>query len=348
MLKIYFMRIYTPYHVGWRNPRKIIDHTTLLRALISLAYETGYTKLVEQISNGVIKASAILPTVKGDRYRLLVPIPPIPSKIKIRKYNIHWITLEALHELIEKINECPRHDSLPFISSIENDKLVITCISRDGSEEKILELTFLKRRHREGIINTSILDLRSKIVDEDVDIFYQVEYHNRIDRITGSADPYVLTGYKVNNILWFAVRSGEESEALDKLLQIHSEIGLGGYRSRGWGHFRIIMENIEVDYNDYNILLNNTIWKKESYNVLLGSMIFNDEIDYGKSFININEIEGKAGPTYNEYDLPVLQVADIGSLVYLLREPGHLVIDVTGTPHGFNPKIVFNPLVISA
>ena len=60
MLKIYLIRFKTPYHVGWRKPRKIIDHITVLRALLNISFTLGIRKVPEEIVNGAVKSSAIL------------------------------------------------------------------------------------------------------------------------------------------------------------------------------------------------------------------------------------------------------------------------------------------------
>jgi len=342
MLKIYLIRFKTPYHVGWRKPRKIIDHITVLRALLNISFTLGIRKVPEEIVNGAVKSSAILPTAKIDgKLRLLAPFPPMPSMIKLSKLGVKWITLESLKSLAKASTECLMKKGLPIVDSIVDNELTIKCII-NSREDDVLKLKVLKKT--DGGVS-GIVDLNYGDVERDVEISPAIEYHNRIDRVTGASDIYVLRGWKTTTPFWLAFKlSDNVSSKMDLLLKVLMEIGIGGYRSRGWGLFEMLHET-HVHEGDLEVLRTSSEWLANTYNILLGTMLFEGEISFKESYIIPYRVEGKSGPSYAEYDLEVMSVADVGSMVYVVKKPTHKIIEHNSGVH--RAFTVFNPIVIN-
>ncbi|OYT37411.1 MAG: hypothetical protein B6U89_07330 [Desulfurococcales archaeon ex4484_58] len=347
--RLYFVKFRTPYHVGWREIRSIIDHTTILRALIYISSIIGLEGFIKYIKKGNLRATALLPLVKTDEtYRLLTIFPRLPSKVKVTKLGVKWITLSGLKTLLDHTTKCIKDEGISFIREKTDSSLKITCFNRELTHEKDqLELSILKKKTDKS--PTSIVDSmngKTKFVEEEPifkDIF---SYRNRIDRITGSADPFILLGYLPENFLWLYFKSNEDRfKTVFELLKLLGEMGLGAYRSRGWGRFYLI-EDLDVDQGDLEVLEKYSEWNINSYNALLGSMLFTEEIiDFNKSYIYLSRIEGRSGPSNNEYILPTINVADVGSIVFLKYRPKYVVTEIT-TSYPYKPIIIFNPVVI--
>lgn len=342
-IRLFFIVFSKGYHVGWRRPEKIIDHVTLLRALMSVAYSLGDEWLAREIASGCLSATALLPAVPvGKCTRLLTVFPTLPAIVKASKLGVSWITLHAAHRVVTLAQKCANTSTWPVLSSVK-DKLLIKCQS---GEDK-LELDVWR-----GVACVPGEDCRSlqEGLEAPIELFEElVEYHNRIDRVTGAADLYRLSGWAPRVPLWLAVR-GEEKvlRHVEASLEALRELGIGGYRSRGWGSFKLVGDARPCSL-DMEVLEGYSAWST-GYNMLLGSMFLErvDWIDGRLSFAKPRIFMGISGQVYDEYRLPVIEAMDIGSLVYARSTPSLVVYKIgTASPHG-KAYIVFNPLVVSS
>jgi len=329
------------YHVGWREPRRIIDHTTLLRAFIYVAYLTGCIRCVELIEKGRLAASALLPTVKtaSGCLKLLAPFPQIPCLGKAARLRGLFVSLSTLREILQVVSKCYNGGGAPiaFEVSVER-KVVIRC-----TNVKDLKLE-LKRVKSIACLNKLDKDC-SIIVDQiPLQFFMQIsEHRNRVDRITGAADVYEVYGVQPQTPLWTLVMGS--NEALDcamNLLKILQKFGIGGLRSRGWGRFRIEIDTKICD-DDEDILRLYSGWST-GFNYLLGSMPPGDWLDLEHSYAVKDVIMGRAGPSNNEYIVPIIYVMDVGAVVYTKDVPQPYIISLSGG----RAIYIFNPVVIHA
>ena len=343
--KVMVLRFLSPYHVGWRTPSPLIDHTTVLRALASLSYSLGIPGLAKAISNGEVRASSILPAGRqGGVVRLLVPFPFIPVLTKKIGVGHTYMPLEEIPALLSAINNCFGSGRVPYIRS-QGDDVWLFC---DGQKVAAIHRPGLKDKKGASVVSLSD---KMPVFDEVTKIVAVRHYRNRIDRVTGSADVYQLRGYFMKGAAWIAVQ-GEKSElaAIAELLKILGELGIGAYRSRGWGRFELV-EDATIHQEDLNALENRC-----SSCGVLAYLLGSYPIDRASNTVELSLcrlafFEGKAGPTYAEYDLPVMRVARTGCIVKMRRKPcaRTIKIPLPRTP-GVKldePFIVFNPITIT-
>lgn len=342
-VRLFFTSFSKGYHVGWRRPERIVDHTTLLRALTSVAYSLGDGWLVEEIASGRLPATALLPAIPvGSCVKLLAPFPVLPARVKASKLGVSWITLHSAHEVVELAQRCARASSWPVLSGTR-DKVVVEC---KGGGDK-LELNVWRGIACAPGDEYKLLRERS---EAPARLFEElVEYHNRIDRVTGAADLYRLSGWAPRTPLWLAVK-GEEGvlRHIEAALEALGELGIGGYRSRGWGSFKL-SRNLKPCDLDVEVLERYSKWNN-GYNMLLGSMPLGraDWINERLSFAKPRIFMGISGQAHDECKLPVVGAMDIGGLVYATTIPSPIVRNIrTASPHG-RVYMVFNPLVVSS
>lgn len=325
----------TPYHVGWRVAEPIIESVTLHRALIYIAAITR-AGIVDTLRN--VRVSSVLPLLSvtskttcntGGQsspehsdvgsYKLLIPLPPVPSTIPLKKFELRYVTLRGFKTLIE---------------SAEHGKLFIHDIRVDNGE-CIVELENIELGCTKSVIHD-----KNERLDPPSWILSKTDIHlNRIDRVTGSADVYKITCFKPHTKMGIIIQGEEEDvELAKKLLAILSNMGIGGYRSRGYGKFRLSQGKL----CDEEILLTS---ERRSYKGLLGSYVFNQYIvDVRESFINKKVIEGYAGPPYDSYTLPRLEYIGAGSIVKTL---GPIEIqEYIVKKSKIGATLVFNPMVL--
>ncbi|MEM4554100.1 MAG: hypothetical protein QXQ93_08840 [Ignisphaera sp.] len=321
------------YHVGWREPRVIVDHTTVLRALLYYSYLLGLGKCVELIKGGSLRSSALLPAVKiGDSVRILFPFPRLPSYVKASEIRKLWTTPQGIQYILDFVKECVESSGTPIVDEVRGDSISILCHGANKSVE-------LKQ-----IGDVVCVDSDCKGFTSDHRGFFErvEEYRNRVDRLSGSADVFVVKGIKPNTLLWIAFEGNEEAiicaENLFKLLE---QTGLGGLRSRGWGRFRVVDAKIDEQFLD--TVTKMLGWSK-GYNLLLGSMSPGGWMDLPRSFLEVGTIMGRSGPPQDEYVLPVIKILDVGSLVYVVNIPGPKIISLNNN----RALLLFNPVVLHA
>jgi len=341
-LRLFFLEFPKGYHVGWRKASMIVDHTTLLRALASVAYMVDDQFLVNEIVEGKLATSSLLPSLaSADRqcYRLLTVFPTLPSLVKLSKLGVSWATLPAVREVLVFVRECVEGGGAPVIVGGGDDFIEIGCGDR-SLRLKVVERIACVDGDDCRLLGKPRLPLFEKIE----------EYHNRIDRVTGSADLFRLEGWKTNTPLWACFKGSSEALAhVESLLKILGELGLGAYRSRGWGAFRVV-EDVKPCDIDGKVLDRNTGWET-GYNLLLGSILPGEPrgwLDESRSFALPTVIGGIAGPVFEEYRLPLIRALGVGGLVYAKSKPRARVVWVRTSVPGRGVWIVFNPLVVNS
>jgi hypothetical protein len=323
------------YHVGWREPRRIVDHITVLRALIYVSHLTGAKKCAELLTRGELEASALLPTIDvGREIRLLAPFPKIPCLGKVSRIRGLFTTLATLKHIVSYIAKCISSGGTP-VARESQDKVVVDCV---GGTIQPLELYRVK-----GVVY--IANECSALAPYVPEEFYELvtEYRNRIDRLSGSADVYEVYGVKPLTPLWLALRGSEEAiRCGTNLLEVLQRFGIGGLRSRGWGKFSLDLQP-HVSLNDLDVLKMFSGWVK-GLNYILGFMTPGNWLDLGNTYATREIVTGRSGPSVNEYRLSIIYVMDIGSIIYAKEVPKPRVIPVDSG----KATIVFNPVTIHA
>jgi len=305
----YKIRFTSPYHVGWREPELLIDGSTLLRAVVSLTYSLDSRELIEDMLKCSANISSALPTIScGKEEKILAPFPPLPAMGSMSKLGISWITLNALSKLVRELNACVHDGGSPFLGRADT--------KRDGEE---LYIRVECRKHKEKI---KLMELKAhggiahiegeqNSCEATEGIFRKVKsFRNRLDRLTAASELYQISGYLPSVPLSVVVIAPERAQKnLEALFKLLSEIGLGGFRSRGWGRFELA-ERMELPGIKFG-------FRGPGYYALLSSTPYlNGYADLGKSFITLRYIEGIGGVAHSECQLPFLIAADAGSLVY--------------------------------
>jgi len=329
------------YHVSWRKPREVIDHSTVLRALVYLAHLTGSERCAELIESGGLAASALLPALPvGEGYvRPLAAFPYIPCLGKASRFRGLYTTLPALRNLMEFVRECHGAGGVPVATGADEELGVsLSCIGRSRSiKGPPLGL-------REGVVCLESGDCADVSVYATTRFTEVVlEHRNRLDRISGAADVFVLYGARTRTPLWLALHGDEDSLACaERLLEVLQHTGIGGLRSRGWGRFRALNE-LKLKDEDQRVL-NLQIGWAPGLVYLLGTMPpgawLKPELSYASRYV----IMGRSGPPNDEYVLPVLEVMDVGSLVHVKSVPKPEVISINGG----RALYIFNPVVLRA
>jgi len=330
------------YHVGWREPRKIVDHKTILRALIYVARLINAEKCIERFVRGELGASALLPTIVLDNeVRLLAPFPRIPCLGKAARIRGLFVTLSTLKCVLDFIAKCVNAEGAPVAQEVvvgkvgNSERVAIKCV--DG-----LQMTLELERIRGVVCLGKECDEVKPHVPEE---FFSIvsEYRNRIDRLSGAADVYEVYGVKPFTPLWLAFRG--DKKAVDcclNLLEVLQRLGIGGLRSRGWGKFKIGI-NMEVKSDDENVVTSFGGWSK-GFNYLLGLALPGNWVDVKKSYATRDTVMGISGPPMDEYRLPLIYAMDVGSVVYAKDIPNPQILTINNG----RAVIVFNPVVIHA
>jgi len=327
------------YHVGWRSPQPIIDHITLLRALISMSHTTRVNKCADLIINGKLSTTALLPTAKciEGKLKLLTIFPRLPVVGKASGVQRLLTTLTAVIHILKYTSECVKNNGRVFVTPIIN-MVKLECLGVQGI--KPLELPVKK-----GVV---LKDVKEQSAIEPLGSLFEVfemitEYRNRIDRLSGAADVFQVYGYKPRTPLWLAlIGENEAVKCAIEQLEILQVLGIGGLRSRGWGKFTVIRD-VSICDEDLEVLKNYLGWSID-YNYLLGFMTPGTWVDSDRSYALKITITGRAGPSHNAYKLPVLEVMDIGSLVYAKKHPQPFTLSLSNN----SAVIVFNPVVLHA
>ncbi|MEM0040722.1 MAG: hypothetical protein QXZ48_07925 [Zestosphaera sp.] len=312
----------SPYHVGWRRAESIIDGLTLHRALIALHNLVLRQSPIDPILNE-LRVSAVLPAVmKEGYYEPVLPLPPLPSRIRPKKAGFEWVTLSAAISLVEDLT---KHRRL-LITSVKDNKATIK----------------LDSTTRELCIVGRIL----KLCEENIEVPQSGPIErfeavlNRIDRLTNSADLFKISGYKARSSMIVMLQSNNDNvlRTAEELLKLSGDIGLGGLKSRGLGRFVIKGEaKINTKYFERKACA--------GYNLLLGSYVLEDPpVDLMNSFVNTRLLAGYSGPPQDLHILPYLSYAGAGSIIYVNKPPHPVIRPIKTSIIG--SLLVFNPLII--
>lgn len=325
--KIIVMDFKSIYHVGWRTPEPIIEGLTIHRALIHTSTMIeGDDRRVKDLVD--LKTSAALPVIKyGDCYKIILPLPPIPSRILLKKMGLKYITMRAVNSLLQFVKERPLY--------ITNARI----IEKEGIKQDEEKRCILVLENGQLCYTREVVHECGEKIDPPPRVIERVDLHvNRIDRATQSADVYKVSGYKPITKLGVVIQS--DLELIDyatRLFSVLKELGLGGLRSRGFGKFTIETSNlcdqdlIKAEYT-------------KGYIALLGSYEFSSKIDLTKSYINKRLLMGYAGPAQNSYILPCIDYIGSGSVVYANENLDPIKKDIKTSRTG--SIIVFNPVII--
>lgn len=320
--KAFRIEFTTPYHVGWRRAEPLIDSLTLHRSLIALHNLVYGHSRVEVLINE-LRTSAVLPIIKKRNfYEPVLPLPSLPSRIRPKKAGLEWVTLSTAISLARNL---AKHHRL-LITSIKNNKVFV----------KLDSVT------RELCVESKIL----KSCDEDVEIpqtgfieKYEVVL-NRVDRLTNSADLFKISGYRARSgmMVIFQSNNAEALKIAEGLLKLLGDVGLGGLRSRGLGKFMVEEETrINTEYFGAGACA--------GYNLLLGSYVLEDPpVDLTSSFVNTKLVAGYSGPPQDEYMLPYLSYAGVGSIIRTRTTPNPVIRSLKTSSIG--SLLVFNPVIV--
>uniref|UniRef100_A0A7C5UVC2 CRISPR system Cms protein Csm4 n=1 Tax=Ignisphaera aggregans TaxID=334771 RepID=A0A7C5UVC2_9CREN len=328
------------YHVGWREPRKIIDHATVLRALIYIAHLSSSKKCARLLENGGLFASALLPVLKTDSgcLKLLSPFPHIPCIGKATRIRSLYTTLSALFNILQFVLECHNGGGVPMVIGIDEEaEIMVSCISGKGAKAPKLKVV-------KSVVCLGNVDCNTVLNYAISEFFDRIsEHRNRIDRISGAADVFMLHGINTQTPLWLAFSGDSEAiECAETILEMLQHFGIGGFRSRGWGRFRQITDAKPCS-EDENILKSYSGWSI-GYNYLLGIMPSGEWLDPRYSYASRAMVMGLAGSSNNEYSLPVIGVMDIGAVIYVKKVPQPYIINLDNGKSVY----IFNPVTIHA
>jgi len=345
-IKGYLLRFTEPYHVGWRRAKNLISNFTIQRALINISYMVGLDggRLEE------CRLSSMLPAIPGKDgcYHVLLPVPSLPMRFKASKLGLRWFTLGVARALAARADKlCDGSITLDVNPSSMGYELLLR--GRGGLMEKLYIVNVVETGDGKKItLSDGILATEDevKVIRWDrvpVSSFEGVRvWRNRIDRVTSAPDLFPVEGFKAIVDMAILIDCPHISyTVLHSLLELLGRLGVGGLRSIGWGRFTLVEGSLCGNYGEEVFR-----WRGRGYYVLLGSYYDRggDVVDWGRSFINVDTIEGLAGPPYFEYRLPYIRLAGAGSIIYLKSEP-RPVIERIGD-NGLEASIVLNPLMV--
>lgn len=304
----------SPYHVGWRTAEPVVEGFTIHRFIIyAWITATGYGSVANDLAVN-LRVSAALPTIPSENcHKLLLPLPPIPSRIPLKKKRLRWITVKAALNIAREV---------PYIDKIGDGR--ITLYLRDERTELCYT-------------NEVVHDCDEKL-EAPRQILERLDIHvNRVDRATSAADVYKITAYMPLTRLGVVIQgdSGVVDGTLE-LFKLLGELGIGGVRSRGFGRFT----------TEIGALCDEELTRTKGNNnrlVLLGSYVFNDSINHSGSIVNKRSIAGYAGPPHDNYILPYLDYIGSGSILHVTQTLRPVVRNIETSHTG--ALMVFNPVV---
>jgi len=327
MVEVFLLRFRTPYIVRLHSPLEIVDSFTVLRALMDVASKAGFASVFDSIANGRLAASSILPAVRSNGcYRLLAPISAVPATPEKVLRELAFAPLHVIREaVLEPYSKLPER-CLPLRVVLDGGKpgVRIRCGDRESSYPRYL---FYSRS----------------------DLFRRVEEtRSRIDRITAAADLYKIRAVMPLTELWIAFSEPVNEANLRSAIELLGMIGVGAAKSRGTGKFELA--DGEPCKEDVEALADlETLSRSFSSGpvMLLGSYIPQPEDSYSPSLSIVapNRIYGSAGHAYNEYRMPMITAAGVGSILWLTK-PAKPYVHELQVFEDFRPRLVFNPVVL--
>ncbi len=338
-LKIYKLYFPNGYRIGKRLATSIINSSYLFRAVVSVAFELGKTRLVEAILNHKIVLSSLLPSItyyEGQIPGIYYPILPISG---LRKPRSIILDLFAAKEILDTKHGLNKPLSVT-IADDPRDK-DMPCLLRLSEKHDSRSLEKCKKR--------TIVITGSSTNYSQVNNYTSIEtsfiYRNRIDRITSAADPYTFYYYRSTGPFYFlACIDTIYLEYFEHALKVLGEKGIGSSRSNGYGKFIVKKSDQVFDEN-----LNITSLENGGRRVLfLGDYLVTKQlpamiVEQG-TFLALYQIYGHLGHRLNTGFIHVRSLLAPGTILEL-RGNSRLEPEIeydTRTRQIF----IYNPLVI--
>ncbi len=278
-MKLVKLKFRTPFKVGRDD---YIDAILIYRALMSVLAYMGVDPLY--VINKGVKVSSVLPFI-GEP---LFFSPPKKVYCKDRRTDKDRRTEKAIKKanyvtkkVLENIKESGKFEITCKDNAIMlNDKIEVKLAQGViYADEKAVQ-NELQKRTEEGLFNK------------------RVDYKNRMDRISNTADIYTVASYYPTTEMAIIVENYDE--VIGKGIKLLGKLGIGGERSIGYGKFEV------TGVEDFN------------FNFTSGSYYYLTGRGFTKEgFIadRFERVTGIAGSFANVITLPLLILIPRGSLV---------------------------------
>lgn len=336
------------FKIGYRRLVVFPPAELVVRALISVAAMLNLNNLVGCLCGGDVSFSSILPAAvcEEGRLKLLLPfIPPLSALWEPGgKRRVDYVTLPAIVRIVEAINECAQQ-------ALKGDQF-IRRIRGSAPEIVHIECAAYGESRKDEMVKR-VLGLFGECKPTLCTTLEEaVEHRNVLDRLTGSAKPFVFQHIRVQGPMLLLSRVPERClEEYKRALTILGELGLGGGRSRGFGRFHV--SEVSLCKDDLNVIRNLTSYADATpgrYVFTLGGLPVADGVaDWSRSFFLIESISGPMGPPHAQFFLRrPLVIAGFGSLVRVPESgvPGERLIVRLKEAFPIPSVFVFNPLVV--
>jgi hypothetical protein len=341
MPAVYAVEFTKGFRIGYRKPELWPPASTVLRSLASVAAMIGDKPLLDSILRGDIAASAILPLARcGGYVKPLVPVRlgAVASAFRRaggrgRKVE-YYFTLSAAAELARAFDSA---------AGLHGQKLVEAIAAHMASAVEVVyageDVAVVCGKQEAGSLkNAEVVKPRPAS-----------EHRNAIDRVTGSAVPFVVTYARATRMLLLLDSPPDLDGHLERTLKLLGELGIGGLRSRGLGRFSL--EPVALAPDDVRALNKVRPFSRapsDRYVVALGELpILSNTIEWESSLFDVSVVAGFAGPPYAQITFGPLVVTGVGAVVKVRggATPRADRLDVGSelAPSTF----VFNPLVVA-
>jgi CRISPR-associated protein Csm4 len=341
MPAVYAVEFTKGFRIGYRKPKSWPPASTVLRSLASVAAMVGDEPLLDSILRGDVAASAMLPLARcGNYVKPLVPVRLGAVVNALRRAGErgrkveYYFTLSAAAELARALDSA---------AGLRGRQLVETVAARLAGAVEVVyageDVAVVCGKQEAGSLKGA----------EVVKPQLASEHRNAIDRVTGSAVPFVVTYVRAQRMLLLLDSPPSLEGSLKGALKLLGELGIGGLRSRGLGRFNL--EPVALAPDDARALSRVRPFSRAPsgrYVVVLGELpIFSDMVEWESSFFDVSVVAGFVGPPYAQTTFGPLVVTDLGAVVKVRggATPRAERLDVGSelAPSTF----VFNPLVVA-
>ncbi len=332
--KVFVVEFTSPYQVKYHGipslPEEVIDASIVLRSIVYASSLIGgdVEGLVDAITAGEVRATSILPTIECANAGI-VPLVPFPSLLKVLLVEK---TVKGDPKVVRGISYTIPDVVGELSKSVVEGEVVI--------EEEPTVIRVSGREYR--VKATVLLPSTSKLVDcIGNSLFYYVDFiRNRIDRITGAADPYHSSYVMPAQRMYFIVQLPSDLvNTVVSAVRLLEDMGIGSKKSIGLGRFRI--EKI-LDLEDYSRELYGMVkdnGDKMCYWVSMGKYF--PEEAYDSVFYESDIVAGISGHVI-PYTIPALKVMLPGATIGCSEEAPIGLKELVNHPS--KSIVVFNPL----
>lgn len=329
------------FRIGYRKPELWPPASTVLRSLASVAAMVGDKPLLDSILRGDVAASAMLPLARcGNYVKPLVPVRLGAVAGALRRAGGRGRKVEYYFTLSAAVELARAFDSAAGLRGRQLVEAVAAHLA--GSVEVVYageDVAVVCGKQEAGSLKGAVV----------VKPQPASEHRNAIDRVTGSAVPFVVTYARAGRMLLLLDSPPDLEESLKRTLKLLGELGIGGLRSRGLGRFS--SELVALAPDDAQALSRVRPFSRAPsgrYVVVLGELpIFSNAVEWDSSFFDASVVAGFAGPPYAQTTFGPLVVAGLGAVVKVRSgaTPRAERLDAGGelAPSTF----VFNPLVVA-